>query len=158
MICITRGLPGLQRHSWVLILLFVSSLALNVHAQDGQPKRTLPELINLGLEKQPALAAERASLAAAESSFQGLNSLKFAGLFAKDIPIRKQQACLGVTIAAAGMDLAEWETRYAVVRNYYSVIYAREQLKVVIRMQDKLGDALNKAKEPRQSGRPPKSR
>jgi outer membrane protein TolC len=107
----------------------------------------LPELINLGLERQPALTAARASLAAAESGQRGINGLRFAGLFAKDIPIRRQQACLGVSIAAAGLEVAEWETRYAVVRNYFSVLYAREQLKVVHRMKGKLEEALTQARK-----------
>ena len=116
--------------------------------------QTLPELINLGLERQPALAAARASLAAAESGVRGLESLRFGAFLAKDLPIRKQQSCLGVTIAAAGLDQAEWETRYAVVRMYYSVIYAREQLKVVHRIKGKLEEALMQARKLVKAGDP----
>jgi outer membrane protein TolC len=144
-----------RRAGWGVVLLLLVTVQSRTAAQESPPTRfTLAELVNLGLERQPALAAARASLAAAESGERGINGMRFAGLFAKDIPIRKQQACLGVTIAAAGLDLAEWETRYAVVRNYYSVIYAREQLKVVHRIRDKLDEALTQARKLIKSGSP----
>jgi hypothetical protein len=146
---------SLRRHSSVLVLLLAGISFSLARAEDGPPAAMkLPELISLGMEKQPALAAARASLAAAQSSVDGLNSLKLAGLFAKDLPIRKQQACLGVTVASASLEQAEWETRYAVVRNYYSVIYAREQLKVVHRMKEKLAEALTMAEKLVKAGDP----
>ncbi len=144
------GRRGTSRWRPCGFLLLATSLLLPaVYADDNSPpaKLALPELINMGLENQPALAAARASLAAAQSSEQGLQSLKFAGIFAKGLPIRKQQACVGVSIAAASLNQAEWETRYAIVRNYYSVLYARDQLKVVHRMKSKLEDALSKARD-----------
>jgi outer membrane protein TolC len=90
----------------------------------------LADCIRIGLEQQPALAAHRASLAAAETGRQALERMHLAGLLARDLPVRKQQAALGVTIASAGLHQAEWETRYAVTRTYLSVLYAREQQKV----------------------------
>jgi outer membrane protein TolC len=97
--------------------------------------------------RQPALAAARASLAAAESGKRGLDSLRFGALLSADLPIRKQQACYGITIAAAGLQQAEWETRYAVARTYWSVIYARSQLAVVDGVIEKLSGAHKKAKD-----------
>ncbi len=117
-------------------------------------KMGLPELVNLGLEKQPTLAVARASLAAAQSGQQGVNGILLGRLFAPDLPIRRQQACLGVAIASAGLEQAEWETRYAVVRNYFSILYAREQLKVVLGVKDKLKDAHAKAVKLVKSGDP----
>ncbi|MCI0639776.1 MAG: TolC family protein [Gemmataceae bacterium] len=111
-------------------------------------KLTLPELINLGLEKQPALAAARASLAGAHSGQAGVSNMPlFARLFAPDLPVRRQQAHLGVTIAAAALEQAEWETRYAVVRNYYSIQFARMQLKVIESARGKLERARTRAEE-----------
>jgi outer membrane protein TolC len=155
MIRSAKGSWRLRRHCWALVLLLVCLPPASIGAQEAAAtKFSLPELINLGLEKQPALAAARSSMAAAESSLQGLNNLKFASIFAKDLPIRKEQACLGVTIAAASLEQAEWETRYAVVRNYYSVVYAREQLTVVRRMKGKLKDALDKVIDLLKEGNP----
>jgi outer membrane protein TolC len=91
---------------------------------------SLADCLQIALEQQPSLAAYRASLAAAETGRRALEKMALATLIARDLPIRKQQASLGVTIASAGLAQAEWETRYAVTRTYFSVIYAREQQRV----------------------------
>lgn len=109
-------------------------------------KLNLQECIALGMEHQPALAAARASLAAAESGQRGLYSIGLARFLAPDLKIRKQQGCLGIQIAQANLFQAEWETRYAVTRNYYSVVYARLQGGVVKGLVDKLDRAVDKAK------------
>lgn len=91
---------------------------------------SLPECLSIAFERQPALAAHRASLAAAETGRRGLEKMHLAVILAHDLPIRKKQAALGVSIASAGLCQAEAETRYAVTRTYLSVLYAREQLQV----------------------------
>src|SRR5207245_3442146 len=101
-----------------------------------------------GLERQPALAAARASLAAAQSGECGVNNLpRFAALVARDLPIRREQASLGVEIAASGLLQAEWETRYAVRRTFYSVQFARMQLAVINSAVEKVDSAYEKAKK-----------
>lgn len=110
------------------------------------PKLTLDACIQLAFENQPALAAARASLAAAQSGQRGINSLRFAAIISHDIPIRREQACIGVQIAQAALFQAEWETRYAVTRNYYSVVYARRQTELVRGLVDKLDRAGDRAK------------
>src|SRR5262249_22428739 len=129
------------------------------HAQDkvaAQPSKLgLDECLQLGLERQPALAAARASLAAAESGEQGITNLpRIANLVQRDLPIRRSQACLGVDIAAAGLRQAEWETRYAVRRTFYSVQYAREQERVISGALGKIGDARKKAEQLLKAGDP----
>lgn len=101
-----------------------------VRASSDVRALSLAECIHLALEQQPALAAHRASLAAAETGRRALEKMHLASLMARDLPIRKEQAALGVTIASAGLNQAEWETRYAVTRTYLSVLYAREQQRV----------------------------
>lgn len=89
---------------------------------------TLDECIHLAFEKQPALVAARASLAAAEDGRHALDNLPiYAKCLARDLSIRQQQASLGVSIASAQLWQAEWEARYAVTRNYFSVLYVRIQ-------------------------------
>jgi outer membrane protein TolC len=107
---------------------------------------TLDDLLQLGTEKQPALAAARASLAAAQDGQQGLSNLPiFAKALTRDFPQRRQQACLGVTIAQASLWQAEWEARYAVTRNYYSVLYVRLQQELLKDVIEKLENGRAKA-------------
>jgi outer membrane protein TolC len=91
------------------------------------PLLTLPDAIRTALERQPRIAAERASLAAAEDSKRALDDLRLAGLVERDLPTRRRQAELGIAAAAAGVDVAERDTTYAVIRTYYGVLFAREQ-------------------------------
>jgi outer membrane protein TolC len=95
------------------------------------PAYGLQDCVRMGLDLQPALAAQRASLASANTQAQGLNSLFQPPLIGRSLPIRRQQACLGIAIAQAGLDQAEWETVYAVTRMYFTVLYARAQRTVV---------------------------
>lgn len=109
-------------------------------------KLNLDQCIQIGLERQPALAAARASLAAAQSGYQAVSNLpRTARVVARDVPIRLEQSCWGVQIAAAGLEQAEWETRYAVRRTYYSIQYARMQHLVVKDAMHQINDALEKA-------------
>jgi outer membrane protein TolC len=87
----------------------------------------LAACLNLALQRQPRIAAARASLAAAEDGKQSLDNLLLAPLLEPEIPIRRKQACLGVQAAAANLERAEHEAVYAVTRTYYTVLFAREQ-------------------------------
>jgi outer membrane protein TolC len=107
-----------------------------------QPTQSSPlaleDCIRIGLEQQPALSAQRSSLAAAEAQRQALDNMRCAALISKELPIRKQQACLGVTIADAGVQIIEWDTVYAVSRTYYTALYARRQEAVAKALLGKL--------------------
>jgi outer membrane protein TolC len=90
----------------------------------------LEQCLHLALERQPRVAAQRASLAVAERARVALETLRFPACLDPQIPIRCRQAALGVSIAAAGVDQAEREAVYAVTRTYFTVLYAREQERV----------------------------
>jgi outer membrane protein TolC len=130
----------------VSLFVTLGLVATAVQGQQPQPAAAAPapapvcldELVRLGLERQPSVAAARASLASAEAGRQALDNLGLVSALRHDIPVRRQQACLGVTVAAAGVTQAEWETIYAVTRNYFSTIYAREQQKVAKGLLDTL--------------------
>jgi hypothetical protein len=107
---------------------------------------SLADCVQIGLERQPALAAYRASVAAAEAQAQALEDLKLAGVISHDIRIRRQQAALGVTIASAGLKQAEWETIYAVTRNYFTVLFAQQQQQVAQKAIDNLRATFDAAK------------
>src|SRR2546427_825873 len=83
---------------------------------------TLQDCLRIAAESQPALAAYRASLAAANVQYRGLQSLRVPSFIAHDLPIRRQQACLGVRFNTAGLSQAEWDNIYAVTRTYYGVL------------------------------------
>jgi outer membrane protein TolC len=91
---------------------------------------TLAECLSLALERQPSIAAARASLAAAEEGARSLDEMRIPAVIVHELPYRRCQARLGVQAAAAGVNLAEYETIYAVTRTYYTVLYARAQEKV----------------------------
>jgi outer membrane protein TolC len=91
---------------------------------------TLGDCIRIGRDRQPGLVAQRASLASAQTASASLNNLHVPTFIRRDLPIRRHQACLGITIAEAGLTQAEYDTIYAITRTYYGVIFAQEQLKV----------------------------
>lgn len=88
---------------------------------------SLADCLRIASEKQPALQAARASLAAQQTQARALEELHAPPLVAKDLKIRRQQACLGVTVAQAALAQAERDTAYAVTRTFFTVIYARKQ-------------------------------
>src|SRR5437870_11620164 len=75
-------------------------------AQPAGHPYTLAECIQVALQQQPAMNAARASLAAAETGRRALDNLRvpLGFLLAPDLPTRRCQASLGVTIAAAALD------------------------------------------------------
>jgi outer membrane protein TolC len=101
----------------------------------------------LALERQPAIAANRASLNAAQLKARALEDLRLAGLVEHDIPIRRQQACIGVQIAQARLSQSEQETLYAVTRTYLSYLYARQQQELLEKALGNLKDLKETVKQ-----------
>ncbi len=124
---------------------------------DTPPPQALADCLRIALEQQPALVAHRASLAAAQEGYRGVQNLLVPTFLARDLPIRRKQSCLGVTIAYAGLCQAEWETVYAVTRTYFGVVYARQQLRVADDLvnslrfyQERVRDLVNKGESPKE--------
>src|SRR5262249_55564665 len=110
--------------SFLFVLPLLTTAARGDEPAAGQPAARqlgLEECIGLGQESQPAIAAAQSSYGAALAGQRGVDNLRFAGLLSHDIAVRRQQACWGVNIAAAGVQLAELETRYSVIRMYFTV-------------------------------------
>jgi outer membrane protein TolC len=132
---IARG----QQHSVALPANYPVQVAQQpVATQPAQQSLTLADCIAIGLQRQPALIAQQASVAAADSQRRALDNMVCASLLSREMTYRKQQACLGVTVAVAGLETAQWETIYSVTRCYYTVIYARKQELVAKGLLDKL--------------------
>ena len=109
------------------------------------PTLGLQECLQIAFDRQPALAASRASLAAAQDGYRGVANLRVPTFLARDLPIRRRQACLGVSAAAAAVDQSERETIYAVTRTYFSILYAREQQRIAVDVADHLRATLSTA-------------
>ena len=109
---------------------------------------SLDACIDLGMAHQPSLDAARASLAAARDGKGGLDHFPlYARLLVRDLRIRKEQACEGLTIAQAALTQAEWDTRYAITRNFFTVQYIRAQRKVVDDVLKDLDTGYKRAKK-----------
>jgi outer membrane protein TolC len=99
-------------------------------APQPAPVYDLAGVRQLAISHQPALTAEQESLRTAEARQKAVDRLLVPTLLQRDLPVRRQQSALGVQVAAAGANHAEWEGIYATTRNYFSVLYARQQQKV----------------------------
>jgi outer membrane protein TolC len=92
----------------------------------------LADCLALSEERQPSLIVARARLAAAGSKLASLESMDGpVARMRQDLPIRRQQAQLGVDVAKAELQRLENENRYVVTRAYISVLYARVQRNVL---------------------------
>ena len=99
----------------------------------------LADCLRLANQRQPRVAAARASLAAAEDGSRALDNLPVPTLLVPELAIRRRQATLGVFAATAAVDQAERETAYAVTRTYFTVLFAREQERVAQSIVARLG-------------------
>jgi outer membrane protein TolC len=112
----------------------------------------LADCLDLGWQYHARIAAQRASLAAAEDGLRALESLHVPDLLVRELPIRRRQAARGVTAAAAGLDQAQRETTYAVTRTYFTVLFARDQERVARAVVDRLTAARDTAKKALDAG------
>src|SRR6202040_1973598 len=98
----------------------------------------LAECLRLASQRQPRIAAQRASLAAAEEGFRALDNIPIPAVLSPDLVIRRRQASLGVGAAGAAVDQADRETAYGVTRTYFTVLFAREQERVLRAIVDRV--------------------
>lgn len=156
-------IPTIQPLKRVLLLLVVWPVAPSLPAQEPAPPvattaaapvqtLSLEQCLALAAQRQPALAAQRASYAAAAEGARALDRLWIPYFLAPDLSVRRQQACLGVSAAAAGINRAERDTVYAVTRTYYTVLYAREQERVTRTVVDRLNALANAVEQQLKAG------
>lgn len=101
---------------------------------------TLADCLAFAHDHQPSIHAAAASLTAASTQLHALESLHAVPLVpgSRELPIRRQQATLGVCIAQAGLSQVEHDVDYAVTRTYLAVLYARAQLTVTQELVNRL--------------------
>src|SRR5260370_1215838 len=111
------------RVAWAapVAFVFLSSLAAPpaATAQPGpanpvappapMPIYNLADCQRIARERQPALQAARASLAAKQAGAAGLDSPKLAGFLVPDLNLRRQQSHIGVNAAQAELMQTEFE-------------------------------------------------
>lgn len=83
----------------------------------------------LALEQAPSVAAAKASLAAACARKQALDHLRVPTFLQRDLPVRRQQAAVGLQAAEAGVRVAELDAVYAARYAYVTYLYANTQLR-----------------------------
>ncbi len=108
-------------------------------------KLDLAKAVHMALEQHPKVAAQHASLAAAQDGLAALENLRLLAVVDHEIPIRREQAAQGVAAASADLHRIEQELKYAATRAYFSVVYAREQKKVTDKVVDRLQATSNAA-------------
>lgn len=112
----------------------------------------LAECLQTALHRQPRIAAARDDVASAEAGKVAVDNLRLAALVDREIPLRRRQAALGVSVAAAGVDQAERETVYSVTRTYFSVLYAREQERITRKVVERLSATHDAAQQQLNNG------
>lgn len=130
----------------IRFIVLASLFSTAVHAPAQTPSSPLPDhplrladCLAISEERQPSLIVARARLAAAQSKLAALESLD--GPVARlrhDLPLRRQQARLGIDASAADLTRLQTENRYVVTRAYLSVLYARIQRSVLNDLVDDL--------------------
>ncbi len=101
-------------------------LAVAATAPTAEPLN-LAACLKIALQQQPAVAAQRASLAAAVAAVHALDDVPFPRCLAHDLPYRRQQAALEAASAQARLAQYEQQTIYNVTLAYLTVLYTRLQ-------------------------------
>jgi outer membrane protein TolC len=101
---------------------------------------TLAACRQIALENQPAVAAARASQAAAVARAEAVQNLHVPTLLARDLPIRRKQSSLGLAVAQGAVLQAEGDTVYAVTYSYLAALYAAQARKLGGEVKRRLED------------------
>jgi outer membrane protein TolC len=104
----------------------------------GQP-HSLAECIAIAHDRNPTVRAARAALAASEAGQRALGNIHpFTTVLAPDLPIRREQAARGLTVAFAEIQKAETEIAHDVTILYYGFVYARQEEQTATYVIDQL--------------------
>jgi outer membrane protein TolC len=91
---------------------------------------TLLACRQIALQQQPNIAAAQATLKAAMDRAHAVAELRTPTCLAPDLPVRRKQSALGVTINQAGLAQVEIETVYGVTYSYLAALYAAQQVRI----------------------------
>jgi outer membrane protein TolC len=121
-----------------LLPLFLGIASVGLADSLPEPSATAPDnqaltiqaCRQIALGNQPAIAATQAALRAAQDRLHALETLRVPTVLARDLPIRRKQAALGVTIAQAAVAQAETETVHGITASYLGSLYAAQQVRL----------------------------
>ncbi len=91
---------------------------------------TIQACRQIALANQPTIAATQAALKAALDRQHALETLRVPDCLARDLPLRRKQAAIGVTIAQAAVTQAEAETLHGITASYLGALYAAQQVRL----------------------------
>jgi outer membrane protein TolC len=118
----------------VLVLLDSASHADSLPESSEPAPTTQPLSIQacrqIALSNQPTIAATQAALKAAIDRAHALETLRVPDCLARDLPLRRKQAAIGVTIAQAAVAQAEAETLHGITASYLGALYAAQQVRL----------------------------
>src|SRR5262249_35848972 len=129
-----------------------TALAADGKPVNKEPARLVPsglkECIAVALQRQPSLAAAPASLPPVHAAPASVGAHRagwyhlgrWPGVFPPALPARKQKAEGGVPAKRAELAQLEWDVPADVTRTYYTVIYARQQSRLVRFTQDDMAE------------------
>lgn len=92
---------------------------------------TIQTCRQIALGNQPTIAATRAALQASLDRVAALQNLRVPKCLARDLPVRRKQSALGVTIAQASIVQSEAETLHGISVGYLGALYAAQQIRLV---------------------------
>jgi hypothetical protein len=123
---------------WIAPASRADSLPEATAAEKTDARLTLRMCREIALANQPAIAAAQATLAAAIDRANALEHLHGLASLSRELPVRKQQAALGITIARGGLAQIEAETLYGVTFSYLAAVYANQQMDLAGQIRDNL--------------------
>jgi outer membrane protein TolC len=143
--------------------LFVASAFLSMAAQPDAPtsptltqlqttnanKVTLEQCLQMGRERSPLLRAAAINLRSALIGQRALESGSrvINDFLERSMPFRREQSQAGIQAATAELMQTDYDIAYNITRNYYSVVFAKQQLRVADDLLLQMGVYLDFVKE-----------
>ena len=88
---------------------------------------SLEDCLGIAMEFQPRIEGAKASLRAAQAAYTGATQVRGLGRLVPDLSARRAQSAQGLEAAEAGLNQEIEDTKYAVRRAYFTIVYAEIQ-------------------------------
>lgn len=88
---------------------------------------SLEDCLSTSMEFQPRIEGAKASLRAAQAAYNGVAQMRGLARLAPDLSARRAQSAQGLEAAEAALNQEIEDTRYAVRRAYFTIVYAEIQ-------------------------------